>query len=123
MVTQGSPEVDFSAVGDIVDIGAYEYIESTLNINDLVDEISKTNNIIPFPNPTSDELNLIYLDLDLESKIQIFDILGRKYDVEVIPNPELQGVKIDLSQLDPKTYVVQIFSEEGTTKSFIIIKQ
>ena len=123
LVSQGSPEVDFNSVGDIVDIGAYEYIESTLNINDLVDEISKTNNIIPFPNPTSDELHLIYLDLDLESKIQIFDILGRKYDVEVIPNPELQGVKIDLSQLDPKTYVVQIFSEEGTTKSFIIIKQ
>ena len=121
LVSQGSPEVDFSAVGDIVDIGAYEYIESTLNINDLVDEISKTNNIIPFPNPVSDELHLIHLDL--ESKIQIFDIVGRKYDVEVIPNPELQGVKIDLSHLDPGTYVVQIFSEKGMTKNFKIIKQ
>jgi parallel beta-helix repeat protein len=121
LVSQGSPEVDFSAVGDIVDIGAYEYIESTLNINDLVDEISKANNIIPFPNPVSDELHLIHLDL--ESKIQIFDIVGRKYDVEVIPNPELQGVKIDLSHLDPGSYVVQIFSEKGMTKNFKIIKQ
>jgi parallel beta-helix repeat protein len=121
LVSQGSPEVDFSAVGDIVDIGAYEYIESTLNINDLVDEISKVNNIIPFPNPVSDELHLIHLDL--ESKIQIFDIVGRKYDVEVIPNPELQGVKIDLSHLDPGSYVVQIFSEKGMTKNFKIIKQ
>ena len=121
LVSQGSPEVDFSAVGDIVDIGAYEYVESTLSINDLVDEISKTNNIIPFPNPVSDELHLIHLDL--ESKIQIFDIVGRKYDVEVIPNPELKGVKIDLSHLDPGTYVVQIFSEKGMTKNFKIIKQ
>jgi parallel beta-helix repeat protein len=121
LVSQGSPEVDFSAVGDIVDIGAYEYIESTLNINDLVDEISKVNNIIPFPNPVSDELHLIHLDL--ESKIQIFDIVGRKYDVEVIPNPELQWVKIDLSHLDPGSYVVQIFSEKGMTKNFKIIKQ
>jgi hypothetical protein len=61
--------------------------------------------------------------LDLESKIQIFDIVGRKYDVEVIPNPELQGVKIDLSHLDPGSYVVQIFSEKGMTINFKIIKQ
>jgi len=121
LVSQGSPEVDFSSVGDIVDIGAYEYIESTLRINDLEDEISKTNNIIPFPNPVSDELHLIHLDL--ESKIQIFDIMGRKCDVEVIPNPELQRVKIDLSYLEPGTYVVQILYERGITKNFKIVKQ
>ena len=121
MVSQGSPEVDFSSVGDIVDIGAYEYKESALNINDLTNEIILTNNIIPFPNPVSDVLHLI--NLDLESEIQIFDIMGRKCDVKVSPDPELQSVKIDLSYLVPGTYVVQIFSEKGMTKSLKIMKQ
>ena len=35
LVSQGSPAIDFNSIGDIVDIGAYEYIESTLSINDL----------------------------------------------------------------------------------------
>ena len=121
LVSQGSPEVDFSSVGDIVDIGAYEYIESTLSINDLANEIILTNNIIPFPNPVSDVLHLI--NLDFESEIQIFDIMGRKCDVKVFPVPELQSVKIDLSYLVPGTYVVQIFSEKGMTKSLKIMKQ
>ena len=121
LVSQGSPEVDFSSVGDIVDIGAYEYIESTLSINDFAHEISITNSIIPFPNPVSDVLHLI--NLDLESEIQIFDIMGRKCDVKVFPDPKLQSVKIDLLHLVPGTYVVQIFSEKGMTKSLKIMKQ
>ena len=121
LVSQGSPEVDFSSAGDIVDIGAYEYIESTLSINDLANEIILTNNIIPFPNPVSDVLHLI--NLDFESEIQIFDIMGRKCDVKVFTDPELQSVKIDLSYLVPGTYVVQIFSEKGMTKSLKIMKQ
>ena len=121
LVSQGSPEVDFSSVGDIVDIGAYEYIESTLSINDLAHEISIKNNIIPFPNPVSDVLHLI--NLDLESEIQIFDIMGRKCDVKVFPDTELQSVKIDISYLVSGTYVVHIFSEKGMTKSLKIMKQ
>ncbi len=121
LVSQGSPEVDFSSVGDIVDIGAYEYKESALNINDLTNEIILTNNIIPFPNPVSDVLHLI--NLDLESEIQIFDIMGRKCDVRVFPDPGLQSVKIDLSYLIPGTYFVKIFSEKGTIKSLKIMKQ
>ena len=121
MVSQGSPEVDFSSVGDIVDIGAYEYTESTLSINDFANEISIINDIIPFPNPVSDVLHLI--NLDLESEIQIFDIMGRKCDVKVFSGTELQSVKIDLSYLVPGTYVVQIFSEKGMTKSLKIMKQ
>ena len=49
--------------------------------------------------------------------------MGRKCDVKVSPDPELQSVKIDLSYLVPGTYVVQIFSEKGMTKSLKIMKQ
>ena len=121
MVSQGSPEVDFSSVGDIVDIGAYEYVEPTLSIDEWSDELKSYHDITLFPNPVSDEL--YFINLDLKSEIQIFDIMGRKYDVKSIQNSEEQSVKLDLSHLKPGTYIVQILSEKGMAKSFKIIKQ
>ncbi len=118
------PAIDFNSIGETgttVDIGAYEYVNSSLSINDWVNEKNSQNSITLFRNPVFNELVLI--NLDLESEIQIFDIMGRKCDVKVSPDPELQSVKIDLSYLVPGTYVVQIFSEKGITKSLKIMKQ
>ena len=121
LVSQGSPEVDFSSVGDVVDIGAYEYNDSSLSINDMVNEIDSHIDITLFPNPVSNDLHLIHLDL--QSEIRIVDIVGREYDVKSIINSEQQSVKIDLSNLKTGTYIVQILSDKGIVKSFKIIKQ
>ena len=121
MVSQGSPEVDFSSVGNIVDIGAYEYIEPSLSIDEWGNEIKTHNDIAVFPNPVSNELHLI--NLDLQSKIKIIDVSGRKYDVKAIPNFRQKSVKIDLSNLKSGIYIAQILSEKGIAKSFKIIKQ
>lgn len=121
LVSQGSPEVDFSSPGDIVDIGAYEYIEPSLSIDDWDNEIKSHHDITLFPNPVSNELHLI--NLDLQSKIKIINVSGRKYDVKAIPNLEQHSTKIDLSHLKYGTYIVQILSEKGTIRSFKIIKQ
>ena len=121
LVSQGSPEVDFTIVDDIVDIGAYEYIEPSLSIDEWGNDIKSHHDITLFPNPVSNELHLI--NLDLQSKIKIVDISGRKYDVKTIPNLEQQSLKITLSHLQSGTYIVQVLSEKGMTKSFKIIKQ
>ena len=121
LVSQGSPEVDFSSVGNIVDIGAYEYIEPSLSIDEWGNEIKSHHDVTLFPNPVLNELHLI--NLDLQSKIKIVDITGRKFDVKAIQNLKQQGIKVDLSHLKSGTYFIQILSEKGTTKSFKIIKQ
>jgi len=121
LVSQGSPEVDFTSVDDIVDIGAYEYIEPSLSIDEWGNDIKSHHDITLYPNPVSNELHLI--NLDLQSKIKIVDISGRKYDVKAIPNLEQQSLKITLSHLKSGTYIVQVLSEKGMTKSFKIIKQ
>ena len=121
LVSQGSPEVDFNAVGDIVDIGAYEYFEPSLSIDEWGNEIKTHNDITVFPNPVSNELHLN--NIDLQSKIKIIDISGRKYDVKATQNFEQHNIKIDLSHLKSGAYIVQILSEKGTIKSFKIIKQ
>ena len=121
LVSQGSPEVDFSSVGNIVDIGAYEYIEPSLSIDEWGNEMKSHHDVTLFPNPVLNELHLI--NLDLQSKIKIVDITGRKFDVKAIQNLKQQGIKVDLSHLKSGTYFIQIISEKGTTKSFKIIKQ
>ena len=121
LVSQGSPEVDFSSAGDIVDIGAYEYIEPSLSIDKWDNEIKTHNGIAVFPNPVSNELHLI--NIDLQSKIKIIDVSGRKYDVKAIQNLEQHSIKIDLLHLKSGAYIVQVLSEKGTIKSFKIIKQ
>ena len=121
LVFLGSPEVDFSSAGDIVDIGAYEYIEPSLSIDDRGNEIKSNHEITLFPNPVLNELHLI--NLDLQSKIKIVDITGRKYDAKAIPNLNKQSIKITLSHLKSGTYIVQILSEKGINKSFKIIKR
>ena len=121
LVSQGSPEVDFSSVGNIVDIGAYEYIESSLSIDEWGNEMKSHHDVTLFPNPVLNELHLI--NLDLQSKIKIVDITGRKFDVKAIQNQKQQGIKVDLSHLKSGTYFIQILSEKGTAKSFKIIKQ
>ena len=121
LVSQGSPEVDFSSVGNIVDIGAYEYIEPSLSIDEWGNEMKSHHDVTLFPNPVLNELHLI--NLDLQSKIKIVDITGRKFDVKAIQNQKQQGIKVDLSHLNSGTYFIQILSEKGTAKSFKIIKQ
>ena len=121
LVSQGSPEVDFSSVGNIVDIGAYEYIEPSLSIDEWGNEMKSHHDVTLFPNPVLNELHLI--NLDLQSKIKIIDVSGRKYDVKTIQNLEQDSIKIDLSHLKSGAYIIQILSEKGTTKSFKIMKQ
>ena len=121
LVSQGSPEVDFSSVGNIVDIGAYEYIEPSLSIDEWGNEMKSHHDVTLFPNPVLNELHLI--NLDLQSKIKIVDITGRKFDVKAIQNLEQHSIKIDLLHLKSGVYIVQILSEKGTIKSFKIIKQ
>ena len=121
LVSQGSPEVDFSSVGNIVDIGAYEYIEPSLSIDEWGNEMKSHHDVTLFPNPVLNELHLI--NLDLQSKIKMVDSTGRKFDVKAIQNQKQQGIKVDLSHLKSGTYFIQILSEKGTAKSFKIIKQ
>ena len=74
-----------------------------------------------FPNPVSNELHLI--NIDLKSKIKIIDMMGRKHEIKVIPNYKEQTLKINLSHLQSGTYIIQIFSENGMAKSLKVMKQ
>ncbi|TXE18360.1 T9SS type A sorting domain-containing protein [Psychroserpens burtonensis] len=81
--------------------GALEVIEGdTLSL-----ESSLTNELVIYPNPAKDVLNINSLELNDNMIYTIFDITGKR-----IMNSKLKESSIDVSKLSPGNYVLRIVS-------------
>ena len=100
LVSQGLPPIDFLNIDDIVDIGAYEFIDSTFSV-DNIDENSQ--NIFLIPNPAKD-LVLIY-GASSDSKIDLFDLSGKKYQV-YSTYLDSKGISINVNNLSTQIHSI-----------------
>ena len=116
LVNIGENEVDFTAAGDIVDIGAYEYQSQPLSISD---NPTQANTVYAYPNPTKDMLTLI--NLTNEESIAIYDVLGRKQPVQ--QQRKTNQLKLNVSMLDTGIYFIHVSNTKGKTKSIRFIKK
>tara|TARA_B110000091_G_scaffold202976_1_gene235987 strand:- start:27 stop:2258 length:2232 start_codon:yes stop_codon:yes gene_type:complete len=114
LVSQGLPPIDFSNIDDIVDIGAYEFIDSTFSI-DNIDENSQ--NIFLIPNPAKD-LVLIY-GASSDSKIDLFDLSGKKYQV-YYNYLDSKGISVNVNNLSTGYYLIRLYNYQNN--SFKIMK-
>lgn len=115
LVTEGSQPVDFTNIDDVVDIGAYEFIDSSLFIDDLANSYEPAYKI--YPNPTS---NYIYIDnIEFNDLISIYNIVGQLvyYD-----NSNGSEKTIDLTKLDSGIYLLKI-SNNNNSFTYRIIKK
>jgi parallel beta-helix repeat protein len=115
LVSQGSGEVDFSSVGDIVDIGAYEYSAPLYRESTTRTLLS----ITAYPNPVNDVLTLI--NLDGQEKISVYNVLGEKINITTLKLDK--SVRINVSNLETGIYFVSILKEQGNFKTIRIIKK
>ena len=82
--------------------GALEVIEGdTLSL-----ENSLTNEIVIYPNPAKDVLNISSLELNDTMLYTIFDITGKR-----VMNSKLNNSSIDISKLSPGNYILRIVSD------------
>lgn len=116
LVTIGENEVDFTTVGDVVDIGAYEYQPQPLSLSD---HPSQAKAVYAYPNPTKDMLTLI--NLTDEEGVEVYDVLGRKQSVQQQRNTNL--LKLNVSMLDTGIYFIHVSNTMGKTKSIRFIKK
>lgn len=116
LVNIGENEVDFTAAGDIVDIGAYEYQSQPLSISG---NPTQANTVYAYPNPTKDMLTLI--NLTNEESIAIYDVLGRKRPVQ--QQRKTNQLKLNVSMLDTGIYFIHVSNTKGKTKSIRFIKK
>ncbi|MEM5565745.1 FG-GAP-like repeat-containing protein [Psychroserpens sp. AS72] len=81
--------------------GALEIIEGdTLSL-----ENSLTNELVIYPNPAKDILNISSLELNDSMIYTIFDITGKR-----VMNSKLKESSIDISKLSPGNYILRIVS-------------
>ena len=117
LVPQGSAEVDFSNinVNDIVDIGAYEFINATAGVwyNDTQDGY-----VFLYPNPANNQITISKYTAN--DQIEVMDLLGKYYQ---LPNKEHtlnKTLTLDVSSLSTGIYLLKIRNQY--TNSFQTLK-
>ena len=116
LVNIGENEVDFTTVGDVVDIGAYEYQPQPLSLSD---NPSQATAVYAYPNPSKDMLTLI--NVTDEESVAVYDVLGRKLAIQQQRNAN--SLKLNVSKLDTGIYFIHVFNTKGETKSIRFIKK
>jgi hypothetical protein len=117
LVPQGSSEVDFSNVGDLVDIGAYEYTGTSLSTITEDIDIDKT---FIYPNPAANKLSISKFQNNVI--FSVFDLNGKRYDLPKYLNQ--QRADLDISNLDSGLYILRIYDKiTGLTETLKFIKK
>ena len=114
LVSQGLPSIDFSNIDDVVDIGAYEFINSTFS-TDNIDE--NLQNIFLYPNPANDQV-LIY-GASPDSIISLFDFSGKKYQV-YYNYLDSKVISVNVNNLSTGYYLIRLYNSQNN--SFKIMK-
>jgi len=114
LVSQGLAPIDFSNIGDVVDIGAYEFLDSTFSVDNIDENLQ---NIFLYPNPAKD-LVFIY-GVSSDSRIDLFDLLGNKYDVNYT-YMDSKVFSVNVNNLSAGYYLIRIYNTQNN--SFKIMK-
>ena len=117
LVPQGSAEVDFSNinVNDIVDIGAYEFINATAGV---WDNDTQDGHVFLYPNPANNQITISKYTAN--DQIEVMDLLGKYYQ---LPNKEHtlnKTLTLDVSSLSTGIYLLKIRNQY--TNSFQTLK-
>ena len=116
LVKEGNNEVEFGTLGDIVDIGAYEYQSQQLSMSD---NPLQSTAVYAYPNPTKDMLTLI--NVTDEEGVEVYDVLGRKLAIQQQRNDN--SLKLNVSKLDTGIYFINVSNNNDETKSVRFIKK
>ena len=117
LVPQGSAEVDFSNINgnDIVDIGAYEFINATAGV---WDNDTQDGYVFLYPNPANNQITISKYTAN--DQIEVMDLLGKYYQ---LPNKEHtlnKTLTLDVSSLSTGIYLLKIRNQY--TNSFQTLK-
>lgn len=112
LVPQGSAEVDFSNINgnDIVDIGAYEFINATAGV---WDNDTQDSQVFLYPNPAKNQITISKYTAN--DQIEIMDLLGKYYQ---LPNKEHtlnKTLNLDVSCLSTGIYLLKIRNQYTNT--------
>lgn len=121
LVPQGYPAIDFSNTDDddVVDIGAYEYVNPSLGTNEIINNQFEAFN---YPNPANHYVSISNLTID--DRILISDLLGKNYQLSQTQNLEKNTIIVDVSTLSAGLYLIKVVNNKThRTQTLRLIKQ
>lgn len=116
---------NFTSFGE--DVNGELYITNSTVIYKIIDSTVASsssfekNGFILSPNPVKDSFTITNDNYLKISKIEVYDVTGKRYKSIAITNSEV--LKMDISQLQNGVYLVKVFSEEGNNFTTKLIKQ
>jgi hypothetical protein len=118
--TPGSADAGYFLNGFGLDVQPAISINMVAVINS-VDEIANEITINPFPNPTTDVLNIPVGDMNGSATIEIFDIAGKLVISNNVTFNNNETLKVDLSAINNGSYVGKMVFENGATAKFNVV--
>lgn len=94
-----------------IDIGAFEYYDITGVRN------SYFGNLEIYPNPVSEEINIINKSMNVISEVQLYSLSG---ELQVVVKPNDYRLKLNVSTLISGIYFLQVWTGQGVYRTKII---
>ncbi|MFM2224743.1 MAG: hypothetical protein RJA07_945 [Bacteroidota bacterium] len=106
---------------------AYYFMDdvSLIDLDEVGIEEVERNKLVVYPNPASTEITFEYFNVAANSKIVVYDYLGKEIIIKQVLN-ENGKLVIDVHELTNGLYLYKVISEVGSVKSigkFNIIQQ
>ena len=117
LVLQGSGPLDFSNSENIVDIGAYEYIDPSLNISTVGSNLLES---FIYPNPATNKVTIS--GINSKTTVIIVDLNGKEYDLSKIIQMEPNSASIDVRSLKSGLYFIKV-QGDNESRTFKLLKQ
>ena len=117
LVLQGSGPLDFSNSENIVDIGAYEYIDPSLNISTVGSNLLES---FIYPNPATNKVTIS--GINSKTTVITVDLNGKEYDLSKIIQMESNSASIDVRSLKSGLYFIKV-QVDNESRTFKLLKQ
>ena len=86
-----------------------------------IDEIDSEMNIVPFPNPVKDELNIPVGDVNGSALIELFDIAGKLVISKNVSFTANSNITLNVSNVQNGSYIGKITFANGTSSKFNVV--
>ena len=118
LVAHGLPPVDFSNINDVVDIGAYEFIDSTFSVDNIDQNLQ---NIFLFPNPAKDFVFVYGVDSII--RIDLFDLSGKQYHINY-NYLDSKVISLNVNSLTKGYYLIRFYDfQNNSSKVLKLLKK
>lgn len=116
-------EIDGRWISSFTGSGSHSVpsVSITMPLSTNVADVSKNNEIVPFPNPTIDMINIPVGKRNGAAVIEVVDVTGKIVLTKNVNFNNNQLLALDVSSIENGLYIVNMTFENGDTSNFNVV--